>query len=99
MRTQTVVAEPEMRNIQTVIVGSRLSTLKSSVRLGRTLRWYLNPESHKFETDRQRLIYMSEIMIVKKKHQLQETLHSTVLLGCFYLLYMWYCNLSRVVCC
>ena len=67
MRTQTVVAEPEMRNIQTVIVGSRLSTLKSSVRLGRTLRWYLNPESHKFETDRQRLIYMSEIMIVKKK--------------------------------
>ena len=43
---------------------------------------------------------VSEIMIVKKKKtQLQETLHSTVLLGCFYLLYKWYCNLSRVVCC
>jgi len=30
---------------------------------------------------------VSELMIVKKK-QLQETVHSTVLLGCFYLLYM-----------
>ena len=29
---------------------------------------------------------VSELMIVKK--QLQETVHSTVLLGCFYLLYM-----------
>ena len=29
----------------------------------------------------------SELVIVKKK-QLQETVHSTVLLGCFYLLYM-----------
>ena len=41
---------------------------------------------------------VSEIMIVKKK-KLQETVHSTALLGCFHLLYMWYCNLSRVVCC
>ena len=31
---------------------------------------------------------VSELMIVKKKKQLQETVHSTVLLGCFYLLYM-----------
>jgi len=30
---------------------------------------------------------VSELMIVKKT-QLQETVHSTVLLGCFYLLYM-----------
>ena len=30
---------------------------------------------------------VSELMIVKKK-QLQETVHSTLLLGCFYLLYM-----------
>jgi len=29
---------------------------------------------------------VSELMIVKK--QLQETVHSTLLLGCFYLLYM-----------
>ena len=29
---------------------------------------------------------VSELMIVKKK--VQETVHSTVLLGCFYLLYM-----------
>ena len=34
--------------------------------------------------------YVSELMIVKK--QLQETVHSTVLLGCFYLLYMLYSN-------
>jgi len=41
---------------------------------------------------------VSELMIVKK--QLQETVHSTVLLGCFYLLYMLYnSNLSRVFCC
>jgi len=31
---------------------------------------------------------VSELMILKKKKQLQETVHSTVLLGCFYLLYM-----------
>jgi len=31
---------------------------------------------------------VSELMIVKKKKQLQETVQSTVLLGCFYLLYM-----------
>ena len=30
---------------------------------------------------------VSELMIVKKT-QLQETVHSTVLLGCFYLFYM-----------
>ena len=30
---------------------------------------------------------------------LQETVHSTLLLGCFYLLYMLYSNLSRVFCC
>jgi len=30
---------------------------------------------------------VSELMIVKEK-QLQETVHSTLLLGCFYLLYM-----------
>ena len=28
-----------------------------------------------------------------------ETVHSAVLLGCFYLLYMLYSNLSRVFCC
>jgi len=39
---------------------------------------------------------VSELMIVKK---IQETVHSTVLLGCFYLLYMLYYNLSRVVGC
>ena len=37
---------------------------------------------------------VSELMIVKKK--LQETVYSTVLLGCFYLSYMLYSNLSRV---
>ena len=31
---------------------------------------------------------VSELKIVKKKNQLQETVHSAVLLGCFYLLYM-----------
>ena len=36
----------------------------------------------------------SDLMIVKKKKQLQETIHSTVLLGRFYLLYMLYSNLS-----
>jgi len=41
---------------------------------------------------------VSELMIGKKK-QLQETAHNTVLLGCFYLLYMLYSNLSRVFCC
>ena len=40
---------------------------------------------------------VSELMIVKK--QLPETVHSTVLLGCFYLLYMLYSDLSRVFCC
>jgi len=40
---------------------------------------------------------VSELMIVKK--QLHETVHSTLLLGCFYLLYMLYSKLSRVVCC
>ena len=38
---------------------------------------------------------LSELMIVKK--QLQKTVHSTVLLGWFYLLYMLYSNSSRVV--
>jgi len=37
---------------------------------------------------------VSELMIGGKK--LQETVHSTVLLGCFYLLYS---NLSRMYCC
>ena len=35
---------------------------------------------------------VSELMI--KKKQLQETVHSTVLFGCFYLLYTFYSNLS-----
>ena len=34
-----------------------------------------------------------------KKKQLQETVHSTLLLRCFYLWYMLYSNLSRVYCC
>ena len=38
-----------------------------------------------------------ELLIGKKK--LQETVHSTLLLGCFYLLYMLYSNLSRAHCC
>ena len=38
---------------------------------------------------------VSELMIEKK---LQETTHSALLLGCFYLLYMLYSNLSRVFC-
>ena len=33
-----------------------------------------------------------------KKKQLQETVHSTLLLGCFNLLYMLYSNLYRVFC-
>ena len=33
------------------------------------------------------------------KKQLQETVHSTLILGCFYLLYVLYCNVSRVYCC
>jgi len=37
---------------------------------------------------------VSELMIGKK--QLQETVRSTLLLGCFYLLYVFYSNLSRV---
>jgi len=37
---------------------------------------------------------VSELLIGKK--QLQETVHSTLLVGCFYLLYMLYSNLSRV---
>ena len=40
---------------------------------------------------------VSELMIVKK-NQLQQTVHSAVLLGCFYLLYMLYSNLSRAYC-
>jgi len=40
---------------------------------------------------------VSELMI--KKKQLQETVNSTLLLGCFYLLYMLYSNLCRVFCC
>jgi len=40
---------------------------------------------------------VSELMI--KKNQLQENVHSTLLLGCFYLLYMLYSNLSRVFYC
>ena len=38
---------------------------------------------------------VSELMIGKK--QLQETVCSSVLLGCFYPLYMLYSNLSRVL--
>jgi len=41
---------------------------------------------------------MSVLMTGKKKTQLQETVHSTVLLGCFYLLYMLYSNLSHMYC-
>ena len=41
---------------------------------------------------------VSELKIEKKK-QLQETAHSTLLLECFYLLYMLYSNLSRVFYC
>ena len=41
---------------------------------------------------------MSELNDWKKKKQLQETVHSTLLLGCFYHLYM-YSNLCRVFCC
>ena len=41
---------------------------------------------------------VSELMIVKKK-KIQETVHSTVLLGCFYPLYMLYSNLSCVFSC
>jgi hypothetical protein len=40
---------------------------------------------------------VSELMIEKKK-QLQETAHSTLLFGCFYLLYMLYSNLSHDFC-
>jgi len=40
---------------------------------------------------------MNELMSGKK--QLQETVLSTLLLGCFYLSYMLYSNLSRVYCC
>ena len=39
---------------------------------------------------------VSELMI---KKQLQETVHSSALFVCFYLLYMLYSNLSRVFCC
>ena len=39
------------------------------------------------------------VVLMIKKKQLQETVHSTPLLGCFYLLYMFYSNLSRVFCC
>ena len=42
-------------------------------------------------------IGVSELMMGKK--QLQETEHSTLLLGCFYLLYVLYSNLSRMYCC
>ena len=41
---------------------------------------------------------VSELMIVKKT-QLQEAVHSTLLLGGFYLLLMLYSNLSLVFCC
>ena len=37
----------------------------------------------------------SELMIVKKK-PLQKTVHRTLFLGCFYLLYMLYSNLSQM---
>jgi len=40
---------------------------------------------------------VSELMTGKK--QLQETVCSNLLLGCFYLLYMLYSDLSRVFCC
>jgi len=39
---------------------------------------------------------VSELMIEKI---LQETVHSTLLLGCFYLLYMLYSNVSRLFSC
>jgi len=42
---------------------------------------------------------VSELLFVKKKKQLQETVHSTLLLGCFCFLYMLYSNLSRVFGC
>ena len=38
-----------------------------------------------------------QLMIGKKK-QLQETVHSSLLLGCIYLLYVLYSNLSRMYC-
>ena len=38
---------------------------------------------------------VSELM--NKKKQLQETVHSTLLLRCFYLLFMLYSNLSLVL--
>jgi len=39
---------------------------------------------------------VSELMI---KKQLQGTVNSTLLLGCFYVFYMLYSNLYRVYCC
>ena len=44
---------------------------------------------------------VSELMIWGggEEEQLQETVRSSPLLGCFYLLYMLYSNLSRVYCC
>jgi len=41
---------------------------------------------------------VSELMIGEGGGQLQETIRSSLLLGCFYLLYM-YSNLSSVYCC
>ena len=38
----------------------------------------------------------SELMIAKIRYK--KTVHRTLLLGCFYLLYMLYSNLSRVFC-
>jgi len=58
MRTETVVAVPETRNVQAFIVCTRLSIRKSLMRLGRTLRRDLNPEPHIFETDRRRLFFV-----------------------------------------
>ena len=47
---------------------------------------------------------VSELIIKKDNYKklyivLQETVLSTLLLGCFYLLYLFYSNLSRVYCC
>ena len=53
--------------------------------------------SSKWWEVKDRVESVSELMIVKKT--IKEIVHSTVLLGCFYLLYMWYSKLSRVFCC
>ena len=42
-------------------------------------------------------LHVPTALSVVKLYQLQETIHNTLLLGCFYLLYMSYSNLSRVL--